>query len=115
MAHESWDSTPLVAVTTERSLTGKLHIHRLVDASGNPIQFCADRMTLLCTLAEMQTVKALAGKTIYYVSNYHDDANLASYTITGVLVIQPGGITNIDPAGDWWRVNIEIVDDDAVT
>lgn len=115
----SLDFTANTAVTFERGITGQLHTHRLLTGS-NPVQFDEDRETLICTLAEMLVVKALAGKRVYYVPNYHDDAAMgtwstSSYIIRGLLVIAQGAITNFDPSGEWWSIAIQIIDDDKVT
>lgn len=113
------DHTYETAVTFERSVLGKLHVHRIIDGI-DPVQFEADSMTLICTLAQMNTLRALAGKRVYYVPNYHDDAALgtyptSSYIIRGLLIINRGGITNLDPPGTYWTVQISVVDDTQVT
>jgi len=122
--HKSLDWTPQVAVAFDRALTGKLHTHRLVSGA-DPIQFRSDRVRTKLTLAEMLVVKALAGKTLYYVFNYHDDNEdgagslktwpTSDYVVRGVLMLRRGSVTNLYPKAAYWLMNIEIVDDDAVT
>lgn len=114
VAAEGLDWTPMVAVTTERSLTGKLHIHRLVDGGGDPVSFRSDRLRLITTLAQMLTLRGASGKTVYYVPNYHDPDNLAAYTHESILVIPEGAITNIDPMCTYWFVSVRLVDDEAI-
>jgi hypothetical protein len=109
------DFTADVLLSMERGVTGKLHVHRVVDGGGDPYQFVADACTLLLTQAQMATVKALAGKAVYYVPNRHDDDDVGSYATACILVIPTGGITNIDPMGDWWRVQIQVADNETVT
>ena len=118
------DLTPGVQVAFDRGLTGVLHTHRLVDDSGNPVQFCNDKMRLRLTLAEMLVVKELIGKTVYYVPNYHDDVEDgdsldvwpdSDYVVRGVLMVQPGSLTNINAMCTHWLLAVEIVDDSAVT
>lgn len=121
VSHGTLDLTPNVVVMTERSLTGKLHTHRLLDGA-DPQAFCTDRIRLKLTLAEMLVVKALAGKRVYYAANYHDDdedgagslkswAANSVYVIRAVAMLRPGAVTNIDPKGAFWYVNVEFVDD----
>ena len=124
VVHGTLDLTPGVQVAFDRGLTGVLHTHRLVDDSGDPVQFCTDKMRLRLSLSEMLTVKGLIGKTVYYVPNYHDDDEDSgsldvwpdsSYVVRGVLMVQPGSLTNINAMCTDWLLAIEIVDDSAVT
>ena len=114
VAEGGLDWTPLVSVVTERSLTGKLHIHRLVDGSDNPVSFRSDRLRLIATLAQMLTLRGMSGKTVRYVPNYHDPDDLATYTHECVLVIPEGSISNIDPMCTYWFINVQLVDDEAI-
>jgi len=114
--HGTLDYTPNTAATYERGITGVLHIHRLLTGS-DPVQFEEDRETLICTLAQMLVVRALAGKRVYYVPSYHDDAALgtwstSAYIVRGLLVVSQGSITNMDPSGTYWTVQIQIIADD---
>jgi len=121
----SLDATPGVAMITERALTGKLHIHRLLTGGGDVVQFVADTMRLRATNAERITLQGLAGKTVYYTAHYHDDdedgagslkAWAASVHVKRMLVVfRPGSITNRDPKADYWFITIELVDDHQVT
>ncbi|NIV37478.1 MAG: hypothetical protein GWN58_51090, partial [Anaerolineae bacterium] len=45
--HGTWDHTPHVGVVVERGVTGVAHVHRLVDGSGDPVQFQNERFTIL--------------------------------------------------------------------
>jgi len=122
-AHGTLDWTPNVSVTTERSLTGKLHTHRLLDGA-DPKQFRSDRMTLTLTLAQMLVVRGLSGKRVYFAFNYHDDeedpgpppslkswAAGSIYVVRCVLVLETGSISNLDPKSSYWQVNIRLTDD----
>lgn len=125
VTHGTLDATPMVPVVVDRALTGKLHTHRLVDDEGDPVQFNGDRMRLKLTWAEMVTVRSLAARTAYYVPHYHDDDEdgegsleewgESEYVVRCLLVLRPGAITNLDPKAGFWLVNIELVDDSAVT
>ena len=111
----SWDHTPDVGLVVERGVTGYAHVHRLVDGGGDPIQFQNERFTLLgLTLAQMLTIRALIGKTVYFNSNYHDPAAHAATVVTGVLIIEPGGIQNIDPSATVWNIQCKVEDTGAV-
>ena len=112
--HGSWDHTPVVPVVSERSVTGKLHIHRVVDGGGDPYLFEQDTCTIRVSLTEMLTLRALSGNAVYYIPNYHDPDDLPSSVITGYLIIKDGGIVNIDPCGTYWNVSFEILDDSTV-
>ena len=115
------DHAQEVSVTYERGITGLLHVHRLEDGvtAGVPIQFDADKETIIIrgtdAITKLDTLRALSGRRIYYVPSYHDDADLPSYTSRSVLVIQPGGVTNLDPMMSFWTVQVQIVDDSEVT
>jgi hypothetical protein len=111
--HETLDGTPMVAMVTERSLTGKLQVHRLLDGA-DPVQFVNDRMRLRLSLAEMLVVKGLAGKDVYYIPHYHDEAAPAAYVVQAVLVLRPGAITNLDPSAAHWFATVEILDNEAI-
>jgi len=119
--HGTLDVTPAAAVVTERAVLGKLHVHRLLDA-GEPVQFRSDQLQIRATLAEMLTLRALAGKRVYYAPHYHDDdedgggslkawAASSVYVNRIVLMYRPGSLTNRNPAADLWFVTIEMVDD----
>lgn len=114
VAHGSWDHTPQVMVATERSVTGKLHIHRVVDGGGDPYLLEEDKFTLIATLAQMVTLRALVGQTVYYVPNYHDPLALAGYITTAVFMIPAGGMTNIDPHSSYWRIKCQFMDESTV-
>lgn len=120
--HGSLDITPVVAVVSERALTGKLHVHRLLDGA-EPVQFRSDTLQIRATLAEMLILRALAGKRVYYAPHYHDDnedgagslkawAASSVYVNRIVMMYRPGSFTNRNPAADLWFVNLEMISDD---
>ena len=122
VTHGTLDHTPNVPVEVERALNGKLHVHRLVDGGGDPIPFQSDKLRMKLTYAEMVAVTGMAGKTVYYAFNYHDDEEDAgaldswpdsSYVVRSTLLVRQ--VTNLDPKAAYWYVTIELVDDDAVT
>lgn len=120
------DHSQEVSVAYERGITGLLHIHRLEDGvtAGKPIQFDADKETIVLrgtdAIADLATLKSLAGRTVYMVPNYHDDADLgtwptSSYIVRCVLNIQPGGVTNVDPMMTMFTIQVGFTDHDKVT
>ena len=113
--HGSWDHTPVVPLVSERSVTGMLHVHRVVDGSGDPYQFEEDKCTVRVSLTEMLTLRGLIGHRVYFIPNYHDDVNITDNMVTGYLSIDSGGIVNIDPSGVYWNVTFRILDDSTVT
>lgn len=113
VVHGSLDTTPLVFATPRRALNGKLHMHRLTSA-GDPVQFRGDSFRIRATLAEMLVLRGLVGKPVEYVPNYHDDDAIAGYQHTVYLMATAGSFQNLDPASDYWYVNLQIVDDEAV-
>jgi hypothetical protein len=116
--HGTLDETPNIPVIMERAVTGKLHVHRLLDNTGALIQFREDRFTLICTQAERDAALALAGQTMYYIPIYHPDngetANHTAARIKCVLTIRPGSVTNIDASCQYWTVAIDLANDQAV-
>ena len=105
----SWDVTLDVPLVMERGLTGLLHYHRILDEGGDVVQFEGERFTIRrATLAQMLTLRGLAGKVVYYVSPYHDEASLT--VVSAILVVPRGGIVNLDPMGTLWNVQVELTD-----
>ena len=67
------------AVHTERSLTGKLHVHKLLDGS-DPKVFDGRRYKMLLTgQAEVSQLAADLGKVVYFMANYRDEGDVATY------------------------------------
>jgi len=110
VAHESWDYTPGVMVATERSITGKLHVHRIVGGGGHPWILEEDRVMIIATLAEMLVLRSLIGRYVYYIPCYHDPLDLASYYTQCILIIPSGGVVNMDPMGSYWRIKCKFTD-----
>lgn len=97
-----------VAVASERGITGKLHIHRTLDA-GNVIQFKDYPYTLICTHAEYRALRLLLGKVVYFMPIYRDDADVATYRFV-VLLQAVAEEAPYDANQDYWRVVIRLVD-----
>lgn len=129
--HGTLDLAQEVAEAHERSITGLLHIHRIEDGvtAGKPIQFDADKETIILrgadVIADLATLQALAGQTVYWTRNYHDDDEdlggsldpwpTSAYVKRGILSIQAGGVRNVDPSLTFFTVQVNFTDHDKVT
>ncbi len=125
--HGTLDHTEEVAVAVERSITGLLHTHRIESASGVPLQFDADKYTIILrgssAVTDLVTLKALAGQRVYVTTHYHDDDEnggdslnpwaTSAYVKRAILQLQ--GITNVSPDYLFWTVQVSFIDDDVVT
>jgi hypothetical protein len=74
-----------VFVTVDSALDGTKHVHRLVN-EGVPVSYDGAAHVVLVDWDGFEALKAIHGKTVYFVDNWHDDADLASYTKTMVLL-----------------------------
>lgn len=93
-------------MSTDRSLTGKMHIHRLSTA-GDPTVITGYRYTLILTLAEKIQIAEDLGKTVYFMQHYRDDADTTTYRKI-MLFRSMGEVENFDPMIEWWRATIEL-------
>jgi hypothetical protein len=109
--HQGYDPHEQVPMAVERTLTGKLKAHLLLDSSGDPVQLTSHAMTLMVSQAEKTTLESLIGKPVYYIPNWHDDSDQASYVISCKFNVQRGGMIPVDPKGTYWYVQLEILDD----
>ena len=85
------------AVAVERSITGTLHVHRLMDGA-NPVVFDDHHFTLKLTRAELVTLTADVGRTLYFMPHYRDEgAAWATYRFKVFLESMTGvkGITSM--------------------
>lgn len=99
--------TPFIA---QRSITGKVHAHRLFVA-GAIKQFVAHVLRIKAVMAEKIVLQGLAGKAVYYVPNYHDDNDLASYIVSCYVTVDPQAVVPLNSVGSHWIVGIRITDD----
>ena len=73
------------AVATERGITGKLHVHRLMSGS-NPVVLQDHHYMLKMTRAEMELLIGDLGRTVYFMPNYRDEgAGWAAYRFKVLL------------------------------
>jgi len=98
---------------TERSLTGKLHVHKIMDGA-NPMILKDHRYTLYVTNAELDQLKADLGKNCYFMPHRRDETNWTSYR--QIVFFQ--GLSEIevlDPTLAYFLVNIVLQDNSGGT
>lgn len=96
------------AVSSERGITGKLHIHRVLE-TGVVKQWRDYPYTLICTHAEYRALRLLVGKVVYFMPHYRDDGDVANYRFV-VLFESMGDETPFDANLDYWKVAIRLID-----
>ncbi len=118
-----------VYIAATRALNGKLHVHRLRNASNGAILHCRDvsfRMTV--TAAQYANLKALQGEFCWYMSHNHpagtlpddhvdtDSTNGGQKPKAGfgyrVVLMPLDGAYNIDPDLAYWTVTINLMGDE---
>jgi len=80
-----------------RNLNGTLITH-ILTSGGNPIIKTGYNDVLLVTMAELITIKALIGKQVYFVDNYHPDAGTDHTSSVKTMRFKSvSNIRNLDP------------------
>lgn len=103
--HESYEDTLQPAVVPERSLTGKMHIHRVRDGV-DPLIFDGIKYELVLTLAEKDRLLLDLGKTVYFMHNRRDEADPLTFRSV-VLFESVVGVRPYDPGETrYWRATI---------
>jgi len=99
--------SPVVA--TDRSITGKLHVHRLMDGT-DPEVFRDYRYTLILTRDELTRLVEDLGRTVYFMPHWRDEgAGFAAYRFK-VLFERLTNVRNVDPMTDYWSATIYLRD-----
>lgn len=75
---------PYAFVATDYALDATVHVHRVL-TGGVPELRDDFSHILVVSYAEYLTLRGMIGKTVYFVDNYHDDGDLATYTDTKLL------------------------------
>lgn len=97
------------AVATDRGITGKLHVHRLMDGA-DPEVFRDYHYVLILTRAELAQLVGDVGRTVYFMPHYRDEGvGFAPYRFK-VLFEQLTNIRNIDPQLTWYMGTIYLRD-----
>ncbi len=106
---ESYEPNEMPMVEIERSITGRLHPHRLIDSGGDVVQLNAHKLDIITAgTTTKNTLVRMCGEIAYYVSNWHDDDVISDYVVP--CVVQLNGIATLNPIGEYWTVSIEILD-----
>ena len=115
------ENTTVIA-TYKRALDGTAHLHILTDdGTGAPVQFKNVNLTFLATQDEFDTLKSLQGKRCYFFSIRHMADNEDHVDQQGaplspayrVIVLPLGENGMIDGYLEYWRVNVQLIDDEA--
>jgi hypothetical protein len=102
------DRKPKVALSTERSLNGTLHVHRIMDGSV-PLQHDDRIYTLLLGQSEVSQLLADLGKTMYFMPHIRDEAVPLTYRKVVVFkaILELRNLED-DPMLTYFRCTIEL-------
>lgn len=112
---EGYRDQNYVPIVTRRALTGKLHIHRVMD-SGTPINpyLLKDfNYELILTRAEYIALQALIGKILYFMPHYRDEADTDYRSV--VVLVSVSEAMPYDPYLTYYRIAIHLQDADGAT
>lgn len=100
------------AVHTERSLTGKLHIHKLLSGTDTKV-FAGRRYKLLLGSgdatghAEVSQLSADLGTNVYFMPHYRDEADVGTYR--SVMYFKSmRDVTAVDASETYFTCTIEL-------
>ena len=114
----TWEHAPTAPLAIDYALNGMVHVHRLLDGDSAIIIYENTTIGLLCTWAEMATLRALASSTVYFTSNYHDDdedgaGSLKAFPLSEYVVRAAMTITSnqaVDAMCTYWRMTLRLTD-----
>jgi len=102
------EEMPAPALVSERSLTGLLQVHRVMEGTV-PLQFDNQRHELLIqTRAALEQLKGDLGRIVYFMPHLRDEADPVTYR--SVKLLKSISAQNIDPMLEWFRAAIELED-----
>jgi len=110
---EGLHDTNWAAVIGERSLTGQLHVHRVLSA-GSVVQFRNYEYTLICTDTEYRNLIQLVGKVCYFMPHWRDEGDPTTYREI-VLLEAMSGDKLLDPMMNYFTATVLLVDADGCT
>lgn len=106
--YPSLEESPTPAMVTERSLTGLLQVHRIMDGTV-PRKFDNQRFEVLFKgRAEVQQLVADLGRVVYFMPHLRDEADPLTYR--SVKLLKSVSVQNIDPMMEWFRAAVELED-----
>jgi hypothetical protein len=105
---QTLEEMPTPALISERSLTGLLQVHRIMEGT-TPLQFDNQRHELLIqTRAKLEVLKADLGRLVYFMPHLRDEAVAATYR--SVKLLKSVAPRHIDPMLEWFAAAIELED-----
>jgi hypothetical protein len=100
---------PTPALVSERSLTGLLQVHRVMQGT-EPLWFDNQRHELLLQgRSELNQLLNDLGRVVYFMPHLRDEADPESYTSVKLLK-SVTGVKNLDPMLEWLTAAIELED-----
>lgn len=112
---EGYRDQNYVPIVTRRSLTGKLHIHRVMDSGTPTIPYLLKdyNYELILTRDEYITLHALVGKILYFMPHYRDEADVAYRSV--VVMVSVSEAMPYDPMLTYWRIAVHLQSADSAT
>lgn len=109
--------SPEVVMSLKRARNGKLHNH-VLSSAGAPIQFQNYRYIVVVRardgdtlLQRINKLKALNGKEVTMVDNFHPDNGESHATYGLQYICQVGEFRNTDqPVPEWFEVEVTLTD-----
>lgn len=105
IAYQSRRDINYALSSSERGLDGDLMVHRIVDGSGNVMQYIDRDYQFSLTRAEYESLMALVGKVCYFMPHIRDESAPLSYRTT-VLVKQSGDERPWDPMMEYFSARL---------
>jgi hypothetical protein len=99
---------PRVYVDIDEALDGTVHKH-ILESAGAPVQREDIGHVLTVTHAELTTLLTLLGKTVYFVDNYHDPSDVASY-VDAKIFRAVKSLKPFDPMLTYYSIQIVLED-----
>jgi len=92
------------AIVVERSLTGTMHVHRILTGS-TPMVFDGFEYVLLLTRAEKTQLAEDLGKLVYFMPHYRDESDVDAYRSV-MLFRGMQDVRNLDPHLEYYHATI---------
>jgi hypothetical protein len=95
------------AIFSERSLTGKLHVHKLLEDVSNTKVFSGRKYKLLLTAAEKDQIAADVGEIVYFMPHRRDEGDVANYRFV-MLFRSMQDVIGVDPCREYFYATVEL-------
>lgn len=93
--------------TTERSITGRLIVHRTTSA-GSPVLKQDYDYEIILALADLDSLFSMRGKKVYFMAHFRDEGDVAYRSIVFLQITSES--LNYDPMLAWHHVQIHLTD-----